>query len=300
MPQNFRKVGLIVSTICLFFGTPKLACADSAFTSGNWVGSSYNDQNTGQFTHCAVSSSFLSGDNLMFGLTRNGDFGISVANQSWKLRPGDRYPVSIEIDRYAPMAGNAMVVGPSQASVWFPNAYELYQNVRRGRTLRIDTKGGILTYDLAGTSRALQRVSECLFSELDREADRLGATTNPFAVYATREPMLASKSDDYRLDRTEMVILASNVLGDAGISGYRFLPDQERTGAFASLDVAWIGPGDSAGGLSGVQLTKGQDLGTALSSLGATIPSEDAAACPGKYASIPGKVRVEGEVYRLE
>ena len=235
MPQNFGKVGLVVSTICLLFGATKLAYANSAFTSGNWTGGSYSDQNTGKFTHCAIVASFLSGDNLMFGITRNGDFGISVANQSWNLQPGDRYPVSIEIDRYTPMAGNAVVVGPSQASVWFSNAYELFQNVRRGRTLRIDTKGGILTCDLTGTSRALQRVSECLFSELDREASRSGATTNPFALYATPEPALPLKSDDYRLDRTEMVILASNVLGEAGISGYRFLPDQERAGAFADL-----------------------------------------------------------------
>jgi len=37
----------------------------TAFASGNWSGAAYTDDETGQFSHCAMSGSYVSGDDLL-------------------------------------------------------------------------------------------------------------------------------------------------------------------------------------------------------------------------------------------
>lgn len=215
---------------------------------------------------------------------------------------GDRYSISIEIDRYRPVPGEAVALTPDFAATSFQDAYELFQQVRRGRTMRIRTANGVLTYDLTGTSRALAQVADCLSQELDREFAASRPAANPFAAGMPQSVGSGGAAAGFaRLDRTELIILASNVLAEAGISGHRFLGDQERTGAFADLDVAWVGPGNYAGGLTGVQIGSVSELEALLKTVGPQITAADATSCGGgKFASIPTPPSQENGVYRLD
>ena len=159
----------------------ELAMADWNIQFGNWRGQSYMDQASGQFTHCAVAASYLSGDYLIFYLNWQGQFGISVLNQNWQLNSSDQYPISIEIDRYSPVAASALAISPTQAVASFQDAYTLFQQVRRGRTMKIRTGNGMLTsisLVQAAPCRESRTVSTPNWTAKPR---KLGPVTNPFA-----------------------------------------------------------------------------------------------------------------------
>lgn len=66
------RLSIVLAGAMLAF--PALAAGPFAkFTVGNWAGGAFTNNDTGQFSHCAVSASYKSGVTMHASL--NGNFG---------------------------------------------------------------------------------------------------------------------------------------------------------------------------------------------------------------------------------
>src|ERR1700754_3110372 len=100
----------IYSAASIIFGWPSEVSANSEFRFGNWSGGAFYNDKSGRLSHCAASAFYVTGDTLIFSLNPQGQFGIGVYNDKWNLRPGDKYPIAISVDRYPQIPGQAQAV----------------------------------------------------------------------------------------------------------------------------------------------------------------------------------------------
>ena len=127
----------------------------------NWQGAAYTNDITGQFSHCVVSASFLSGDTLFFSVTREGSFAVAVSSSNLDLEVGEQFEVAMYVDRRKPFFGTATAISENFANLLIPDLRNALDAFRRGRLLVIRSRGLEGRYDLTGTFRALEQVTKC-------------------------------------------------------------------------------------------------------------------------------------------
>lgn len=264
-----------------------LSCASAEdIIYGSWSGGPFFNQD-GRFAFCGVSAPYNRGDVLILAVNNIGEFIIGVRNDKWQMQVGEKSEVDLKVDNFRVVRGTGEAINASTAIVKFANAYELFMRVRRGRTLYISAENVRLMYDLSGTSGALAAVAACVESQIRNEMRKAGTSSSSQMLRGTPQSSLnQSKTEgSKRIERTELVILSSNILSQAGISGYRLLADADKPAEVADFDVAWVGPGSALGAMSGVQLDDPFSFRRAMDSTVQSILSGDSAACGGNFAS---------------
>ena len=156
-----KKISVLTALLVSFFAFTAQAYAYRIAT-GAWKGGSYNNKTTGAFSHCVVSAKYKRGDRLLLSINRKYVFSVGVADARWNLRQGSRYPVTMQVDRRAPINRTALAVSPNQLVITINDRVTFYRMVKAGRTLRIRANGLNRGYSLRGTSRALNAILRCV------------------------------------------------------------------------------------------------------------------------------------------
>jgi hypothetical protein len=267
--------------ICLFavcgavlalIGGPRTASAELMynFPVGTWSAGAYTKQNAKQFNHCAASANYNSGILMSFSVSRSFAWSMAFAHPSWRLTQGQTYDIAFTVDQMPPLRARAVAVGPNLVEVPLADSTELFQRFRQGYQLRVAAAGQVLAFNLTGTSQVLPALLRCVQANL-QPAGTTAVAANPFAAPAntTATPASQGRPATYR---AEAVSLAANILGSAGVIGFRFV---EGDTAFA--DARWRT--DQLFGMVRIEPKEPPGL------ISAEAIAVDAAGCRSKFAS---------------
>lgn len=198
----------------------------SYFTYGNWSGGAYLDSQTGAFSHCAVSASYLSGDRLIFSMSRAGVIGVGVASPALNLQPGVSFPVSIVVDRRRPYFGTAVALDSNHASVFIEDLEAALDAFRRGFTLTVEGVSMRGQYDLTGTFHALERMTRCAIENY--------AYVRPPTAPSPQPPTST-------FDQALLYQVATKAITSFGIRDFRFSTTEELTARGLGTNVVrWV------------------------------------------------------------
>ncbi|MBD3765470.1 MAG: hypothetical protein IE927_12280 [Rhodobacterales bacterium] len=106
----FRLAVLLALTAALPARAEYIPGSDFAF--GNWEGAAYTFDETGRFSHCAISASFVSGDILHFSVNAQVSVSIGIESAGWGLTPGETFAITASIDRRRSFRGTAEALPP--------------------------------------------------------------------------------------------------------------------------------------------------------------------------------------------
>jgi hypothetical protein len=174
----------------------------------------------------------------------------------------------------SPLRARAFAVGPNLVEVPLADSTELFQRFRQGYQLRVAAAGQVLAFNLTGTSQLLPALLRCVQANLQPS----GTTTvaaNPFAAPtpAPANPAATPGSQGRPAAyRAEAVSLAANILGSAGIIGFRFVE-----GETGFADARW-----RTDGLFGMVRIEPKEPPGLISAEAIAV---DAAGCKSKFAS---------------
>lgn len=224
-----KHIRLAVGAILAAF-LPCLSAAQdipgSFFAYGNWSGGAFVDAATGAFSHCAVSASYLSGDNLIFSITRDGVIGVGVASPSLNLQPGSSFPVSIVVDRRRPYYGTAFATSDKQAAVFIEELDAALDAFRRGFTLTVEGVSMVGQYDLTGTFHALERMTRCAIDNYAYVRPNAAPTPQP---------------SNSTFDQAMLYQVATQTITSFGVRDFEFATADELAAAgLASNAVRWV------------------------------------------------------------
>lgn len=219
----------------------------SSFGYGNWQGAGYTDQQTGVFSHCAVSADYVSGNRLLFSLGRDGEIGVGVSSPALRLEPGANFPVAIKVDRRAPYYGTAVAISENHAAVFIDELDSALNAFRRGYTLVIEGVSLRGEYDLSGTFRALERMTDCAIQNY---------------AYASAPAKGAQPAATAAFDQSILYQVATQTITSFGISNFTFSSTDELIAlGLTENTVRWIAP-DS--GVTGTILALPMEVGETL------------------------------------
>jgi len=261
----------ICGAILALIGVPRAASADVLyeFPVGTWTAGAYSKQNTKQFNHCAAAAKYNSGIMMLFSVSRTYAWSMSFAHRSWRLTQGQSYDIAFTVDNASPIGARAIAVGPNQVEVPLADSTDLFQRFRQGNQLRVAAAGQVFAFNLTGTSQVLPALLRCVQANRQPSGSTTVAT-NPFAAPAPANSAGQGRPAAYR---AEAVSLAANILGSAGIVGFR-ITDEDKNGF---IDAAW-----RADRLFGMVRIEPKEPPTLIS---AGMIAVDAAGCKAKFAS---------------
>ena len=222
MRESFIVVVLAVG-ICSQAAAETIQGSD--FGYGNWRGSAYSFDDTGTFSHCVVSASFNSGDRLYLSVNADATVSVGVESPGLKLQTGDTIPVTLRIDRRAPLFGAAEAMNDTFAILKLPQFDTAMNALQRGRMLIVESSIGTASYDLTGTNRALDAAMNCAANNLDY-------SSSPSVVSRPQE-------NSGSTDKTILFQVATGIISDLGLSDFRYFTEAESKEFLDSNGVFW-------------------------------------------------------------
>lgn len=131
------------------------------FWAGSWSGWAYTDGN-GRFRHCGISKLYPNGMRLVFSLSDERAFNLSLMNPDWRLETGERYDLTLSIDVFWRREMAAKAAQEQLLLIPLPYEKELVEILRRSSTLTIHDGQSPHDFELTGTSAAFKRLEACV------------------------------------------------------------------------------------------------------------------------------------------
>ena len=305
----------LIGLFCLLLGVAVASASADArkyrINVRGWTGGSYVSKETGRFSHCVVSSRYKRGDNLLFSINNKYTFSVSIFDQSFNLRKGDKFKAIMHVDFGPEFTRKAVAVNQNQVVIPVNDRVKFFQMVRRGRILRIyiDDLELERAYSLKGTSRALNATLRCVKVQLrnqpeveEVEADQPAGDTAPAGRGGPKNEIIEAEGDNNTgpepktrtaslppanppavkqtgIPVSKALIYSINLLSSAGVTGYTILEDNpfKDSGYLTS----WKYSKGKFGAFSAFKQTKANFLDVQT----AKILGDDARDCKGQFAS---------------
>ncbi|PVB59453.1 hypothetical protein DCO57_22675 [Labrenzia sp. 011] len=209
------------------------AASMETFRQGGWNGHAYTDDNSGLFNTCVASANYRSGISLYVQVDTGYNWAIGFSAPHWNMKVGADIPLQYRIDRGAWQQGVAKATSTNLARMQMPQDGYIITRFRRGRTLYVHDGSYNYEFRLTGTSRLMARMAKCV----ERNSARFGAAPAMNAGAATsgglgsappaQAASPASPAADAQL-AVEATQALFNLMGGAGLSGLKLLPDGQR------------------------------------------------------------------------
>lgn len=234
-----RIIAFVIGTL------PSMAFADmiagTDFGYGSWQGAAYTANDTGAFSHCAISAKYNHGNTLYMSVNADATVSVAVQTPSSTFTAEEEFPVALYIDRRKPFYGNAWASDDRFAMLTLDETELAIESLKWGRTLVIGSKYGDIPFDLSGTARALNATINCAIAN-DGFEKRVVIADAP-----TVDPAL-------------LMQVATGTITTMGANDFTFLTETEVKDLFpdySGQSVFWSS--DSMNLLAGVLVTKGKE-----------------------------------------
>lgn len=150
----------------------------SEFGHGNWEGGAYTFSGTNEFSHCAISVDFVSGDTLYFGVNSDASITVGVSSENYRLTPDQSFPVALYVDRRRPFYATAKAIDEGFAILTIEDFSAAMDAFGRGQSLRLESNLVTGHYDLTGSFRALEAARQCALKQIETAATRPPVVNN--------------------------------------------------------------------------------------------------------------------------
>lgn len=219
--------GLFLFASAITVSAEKIPSSDFGYL--NWSGAAYTDDNTGSFSHCAVSANYKSGNRLLFSVNSDATVSVGVHNPTFAFDIGRRFNVSLYIDRRRPFHATAEAISSEMAVLTIPDLDAALTALKRGRLLTLHDGKTSIKFDLTGTFKALDFALNCAVSNLDYSSAK-------------------APTEQHQPDQRVLYEIATNFITDMGLRDTRYLSSEETKGLLPDGAVSWV---DSVSGVLG-------------------------------------------------
>jgi len=225
----------VTGFLTLFAAFQANAAIVENFRSGGWSGSAFTDDQSGLFSTCVASASYRSGITLYVQVDTTYNWAIGFSSPSWTMEEGTDIPLQFRIDRGGWQQGVAKATSKTLARMQMPQGSYIITRFRRGRTLYVYDGANNYEFRLTGTSRLMARLAKCVDQNVARYGAAPGmgdvAAANPQGGLGQTKPAQSSSPAATAADpqlAVEATQALFNLMGSAGLSGLKLIPDGQR------------------------------------------------------------------------
>lgn len=183
-------IGAVVAALWFVLSaTPSSARGPyGSITVGNWQGGAYTNDKNGAFTHCAAGTTYQSGVYFMVSIGENGTWRLGFAHESWRLKPGEAFPLALTFDGQPAVNVYGMPLEAQVVNVEMPTNSALISQFRKAKVMTAFAQGQLFQFNLNQTAQLLPSLLNCVLSVKKNGLSNAGE----FAVAATKPAASAS------------------------------------------------------------------------------------------------------------
>ncbi|HEX9469641.1 MAG TPA: hypothetical protein VF957_08865 [Bradyrhizobium sp.] len=287
------KLKLVVATLLSSLIAISAAQARGPYGSinvGNWKGGAYTNDQTGEFTHCAVGAGYDSGIYFMVTIDQGAGWSLGFYNPKWTLANNQAFQIALTFDGQRPFNVQGVALNENLIRVPMPVDSTLIAQFRKAKAMTAFTQGQLFQFKLDQTALLLPALANCVavvkqqgianagdFSV--KLAPKAAAAATP-AVAAGGSMRVGSPQNLSSEMQIEAIELASNFILKTTLHNPRVLSRTETPIAVASTGAAW--QSDEAIGFVRIIPPKDGIKGLDVAS---AVVAMDAQDCKGKFAS---------------
>jgi hypothetical protein len=208
----------------------------SVFTIGPWSGMRFADTG-GATVSCAAMTSAGGKDALAINIAPTGGLIVSVSREGWKF-PNDAVDAELVVDDVT-VATSAQGLGNNVVRVLFtaPDDAAVYNRLRTGHVMRMQTRKGDQSYDLTGLDKAMPALAECVAGKPRAAAATQAAAPSPAARHQPGDPFDVPGAT--RVDKSQVMAVLANSMSEHNEPRHTFLLADELAAALPGYDVGW-------------------------------------------------------------
>lgn len=135
-----------------------------SITVGNWKGGAFTDDKSGAFTHCSAGSVYQSGIYFVVAITATGSWRLGFAHESWRLSPGEAFPLALTFDGQPAFNVYGMPLGEKLVNIEMPVTSNLINQFRKARQMTAFAQGQLFQFNLNQTAQLLPALLNCVVS----------------------------------------------------------------------------------------------------------------------------------------
>lgn len=193
----------------------------SRFSVGAWSGNAYYNNDTGNWSHCAVGAQYPNGFNLDFSLNAEYQLGLFLTHTSKPVfANSESFQVVTNVDNFSPMFGTVTPLDSYTAGLWYTDLDTAINQFKKGNSLTISSQLGTEIFGLRGTFKALESAYECARTYQDFSVPQYQAPTNRAVQIGTWEPTA--------FDTNAMYQLATLLISDFGLKDFEYSTPNEK------------------------------------------------------------------------
>jgi hypothetical protein len=268
--------GVTALAVSLLWGSAAVAQGAQElyrFKVGGWDAAAFALDGTRRFRICAATASYENGTTIIFTVDRNYGWTLTLGNPELRLPLGQSYKVTISVDNDIPSVRTATAISANLAEIRLPATEEVFERFKRGRVLQVtDSTNRSLAFNLTDTSLMLPALLRCVHANLNPQPAAPTTAANPFVAAAPAKSGGTAKRRPPSY-RAEAVAFAANILGAAGVTGFRILDESKDS----DRDAIWVAPNTFGSVLI--------DAENPPSLISATTIALDSATCKSKFLS---------------
>jgi S1-C subfamily serine protease len=162
------SIQAIILFLCLVFtlapSTSQARGPYGSITVGNWKGGAFTDDKNGAFSSCAASASYQNGVVFLVSIAQDYSWSLGFAHESWKLTPGDGFPLALTFDGQAAINVRGLPIGTNLVKVSMPSNSSLIAQFRKAKTMTAFAQGQLLQFNMTQTAQLLPSLVNCVVS----------------------------------------------------------------------------------------------------------------------------------------
>jgi len=158
---------------------------------GAWNGGAFSNDGTGAFSHCAASSTYGSGINLVVGQNANNSWLLGFASSKFHLTKGNTVPIDVTFDGQTQARLFATANSDIMATAILPP--NIARTFQKSSLMVVMAEGGSpIQFNLTSTGPLLSALANCVTKVKAQGLDSAGDFTAPKAVAAKSETPTAA------------------------------------------------------------------------------------------------------------
>jgi S1-C subfamily serine protease len=197
----YTSIKAFALCLCLVFGLlPSASQARGPYgsiTVGNWKGGAFTDDKSGAFSSCAASASYQNGIVFLVSIAQDYSWSLGFAHDSWKLTPGDGFPLALTFDGQAAINVRGLPIGTNLVKVSMPTNSSLIAQFRKAKTMTAFAQGQLLQFNMTQTAQLLPSLVNCVVSVKKKglaNAGEFAVAPKPAAAEGAGQPGKPGKS----------------------------------------------------------------------------------------------------------
>jgi S1-C subfamily serine protease len=177
-------INAVVAAVCFVLSVTSASARGpyGSITVGNWQGGAYTNDKNGAFTHCAAGTTYQSGIYFVVSIGENGSWRLGFAHESWRLTPGEAFPLALTFDGQPTFNVYGMPIGAQLVNVEMPTNSALITQFRKAKVMTAFAQGQLFQFNLNQTAQLLPSLLNCVVSVKKNGVSNAGE----FAVAATK------------------------------------------------------------------------------------------------------------------